>query len=214
MATKTVLALAAELPYEFFFLHTINYVALGVNILFHPLLLLVMTRSIAPLGAQNTQRILGGVHEALYDQNRQLIRVKTKKPTGSLAACFAVGYGVFVLMTFGLILWGLHQLQFNLVSMALFLFFLTLVSYVGLRIRYAAQVWKVRLSEEESGISLLWGVMTLPIVRVGRWMSRTFSSINIFVFIMDFMIETPFKLLLSVFDSFLSFLKEKKEETY
>ena len=36
---------------------------------------------------------------------------------------------------------------------------------------------------------------------------------NILVFIMDFVIETPFKVVLSVFDSFISFLKEKREET-
>lgn len=32
--------------------------------------------------------------------------------------------------------------------------------------------------------------------------------------LMDFIIETPFKVLLNVFDSFLSFLKDKKEEMY
>lgn len=214
MCTKILLALGGELPYELFILHAVNYPALGINVVFHPLLLLVMTWSIKPLGAENTELILDGMREILYGEDRPPIRLKTKKPKGALRVFFGACYGVLMLITFGLIGWALYRLDFNPVSAALFLFFLTLVSYLGLRVRYTAQMWRVRRSEDESSPSLFWSALTLPIVHVGRWMSKTFSSINVFVFIMDFVIETPFQLLLSFFDAFLSFLKEKKEETY
>ena len=95
--------------------------------------------------------------------------------------------------------------------MLLFLMFLALVSYFGLRIRHNAQAWKVE-TEQQGLASLLWNLFTLPIVRAGRALSTKFSSINIFVFTMDYLIETPFKMLLKGSDAFLSFLREKKEE--
>ena len=95
----------------------------------------------------------------------------------------------------------------------MFLFFLTLVSYFGIRIRRNSGEWKVH-SEEEGAMAILWNSFTLPIVRAGRWLSETFSSINVFLFIMDFLVEAPFKLILQTLDSFLSFLKEKREELY
>lgn len=214
MCTKILLAAGGELPYEIFILHAVNYPALAINIIFHPLLLLAMTWSIAPLGAENTRLVLAGMREILYGENKQLIRLNSKKSKGALHLFFGACYAVLVCAIFGLIAWGLYRLHFNPVSAALFLFFLTVVSYLGFRVRYTAQQWRVRISEDEGGLSLFVSALTLPIVRVGRWMSKTFSSINLLVFIMDFIIETPFKLLLKFFDGFLSFLKEKKEETY
>ena len=107
----------------------------------------------------------------------------------------------------------LDALHFNIVSVALFVFFLTLVSYFGFRIRYNARKWKVN-TDDEGVISLLWGFFTLPIVRTGRWLSQRFSSINIFVFFMDFILETPFKMILGTFDAFISYLREKREDLY
>lgn len=214
VCTKILLALGGELPYELFVLHAANYTALGINVAFHPLLLFLMTATITSLGDQNTRLIFDMTREVLFEEKRQLIRIKTKKPAGALRVCFALLYGALVCATFGGIVWGLYALHFSIISTALFLFFLTLVSYLGLRVRYTAQKWRVWRNEDEGGLSLLWGALTLPIIRVGQWMSKTFSSVNILVFIMDFILETPFKLLLGVFDAFLSFLKEKKEETY
>lgn len=221
MCTKILLAVGGELPYEFFILHAVNYPALAINIVFHPMLLLIMTWSIAPLGAENTRLILEGMREILYGENlpadrhgQQPIRLSVKKSKGALHLFFGVCYAVLVCAVFGLIAWGLYRLHFNPISAALFLFFLTVVSYLGFRVRYTAQQWRVRISEDEGGLALFASALTLPIVRVGRWMSKTFSSINLLIFVMDFIIETPFKLLLKFFDGFLSFLKEKKEETY
>lgn len=67
---------------------------------------------------------------------------------------------------------------------------------------------------DEGIAAALWGLITLPIVRAGRWMSGRFASINVFIFLMDFVIEAPFKMVLRGMDAFLGFLREKREETY
>ena len=53
---------------------------------------------------------------------------------------------------------------------------------------------------------------SLPILRVGQWLSTSISRINIFIFIFDFIIEAPFKLFLNVLEEWFAFMKEKKEE--
>ncbi len=68
--------------------------------------------------------------------------------------------------------------------------------------------------EDTRTLALAFNLFALPIVRAGRWLSRTFSSINLFVFVLDFIIETPFKLLLHFSDTFVSFLREKQEDVY
>jgi len=122
-------------------------------------------------------------------------------------------YFVLFLIVFGAIVGALRGWNWSIVSIFLFLAFLTLVSYFALRIRHTANKWKVAV-EDDRTIALAFNLFTLPIVRAGRWLSRKFSSINLFAFVLDFIIETPFKLLLHISDAFVSFLKEKQEDTY
>ena len=77
-------------------------------------------------------------------------------------------------------------------------------------IRYQARRWKVIKSE--GAISVVGNMLAVPIVRTGRYLSQTFSSINVFVLILDFIIETPFKRLLNFSNQFLLYLREKSDE--
>lgn len=211
--TKTLLAIGIEAPYDLWVYGSLAYTPLAVNILFHPLLLFLITRGIAPLGQQNTERIIAGVHSILAGESQKPIYIRLKKTRGSLYVVFALCYAALFAISFGVIVWVLRIIDFHWIGIGLFLFFLALVSYVGLRIRHNAQTWRVDTADE-GGLGLLWGIATLPIIQTGRWLSATFSSVNVLVFVMDFIIEAPFKVLLSGFDLFVSFLKKKKEETY
>ncbi|MEO8638266.1 MAG: hypothetical protein ABI430_05210, partial [Candidatus Taylorbacteria bacterium] len=91
-----------------------------------------------------------------------------------------------------------------------FIFFLTLVSYFAFRIRHSSKRWHVK--SKEGLFTMIGSVLALPIVNAGRWLSQKFSSINVLVLILDFIIETPFKFLLNFSNQFILFLKEKTEE--
>jgi len=211
LLTKTVIGLGVEFPYDLFVFEHIYYQALLTNILFHPILLFVMTSFIKPLSKDNTKNAIIGIKSVVYDEQSRNLYIKIKQDRSLLYYVFIVLYTVIFALSFGAVYYVLQSLNFNIVSIGLFIFFLTLVSYFGLRIRYNAKVWKVEVGEERILI-LLWNFFTLPIVDAGRWLSQKFSTVNIFVFIMDFLIETPFKLVLEVSDAFVSFLKDKKDQ--
>ncbi len=213
LLTKVILAFVFELPYEKFILGEINYFALGTNIVFHPLLLYVMVKSIAPVSARNTEYIIYGVEDITSGAKLNPIYIKPPVNNSFLETIFDGFYLVLFALSFGAILAILNALHFNVVSILLFLFFLALVSYFGFRVRYNAKKWRLA-TEDNDFFSLLWNFFTLPIVRTGRWLSRKFTTVNVFVFIMDFIIEMPFKFILGTFNSFISFLKDKREDPY
>ncbi|MEK9182374.1 MAG: hypothetical protein AAB781_02155 [Patescibacteria group bacterium] len=211
--TKTILAFILELPYDLAVLGKVYYPALIMNVAFHPLLLLFITYTIKPLGEKNTDLIVSGLNTVIYESEMPSIQIRGGKNKNFLYFIFLILYGFIFLVSFGAILFILGKLNFNLMSVFLFVFFLTLVMYFGLRIRHISKNWTVS-SDKEKTLHFLGNILVMPIVEVGRWLSQKFEGINILVFIMDFIIETPFKVMLSVFDSFISFLKEKKEEMY
>jgi hypothetical protein len=90
---------------------------------------------------------------------------------------------------------------------------LTAVSFFAIRIRNTAKELRV-VKKKEGIISFFINFFALPIVAVGRWMSTKFKKINLFAFVMDFIIEAPFKLFVSAFEDWLGFIREKKEEVY
>jgi len=211
LLTKIILGVALEWPYERFLLGSENYVALGTNAIFHPLLLWAMVTFVGK-ERRGVERVIDGVLAVVRDKDMKPIFIKppANPTTLFLVMCF---YAFLFALSFGAILWGLIALHFNLMSIVLFFVFLTLVSYFGLRIRGSARRWEP-VRERPGTLGLIWNLFTFPIVNTGRWFSVRFSSINIFVFFLDFLVEVPFKAFLGIFDASLSFIKEHRVDTY
>jgi len=107
--------------------------------------------------------------------------------------------------------WALASLGFHGLSIALFLFFLSLVTFFGIRIRSSAR--DVVASDARSGIvGTTFDMLMLPIVRAGAWLSNRVAKINVFIYFFDFIIEAPLKVAIEFIESWLAFIREKKEE--
>jgi len=211
LLTKILLGVVLEWPYEQFILQESNYVALGTNALFHPILLFLMVTFVSK-ESKGIQRVIDGVLAVVHgkDMKQMFIKPPSSRTTFFFVLCF---YLFLFAASFGAILWGLIALHFNAVSIILFFVFLTLVSYLGLRIRGSAKRWEPA-SEKKGTLGLIWNLFVFPIVSTGRWFSARFSSINVFVFLLDFLVEVPFKAFLGIFDASLSFIKEHRVDTY
>jgi len=212
--TKTLMAFVFELPYEALFLDKIRLMPLAINVLFHPLLMFFIATSIKVPAVKNTQRITQGIYEIVYNPpEKEFIakREEVLKRSPILNFIFTTLYFATFVVTFGSIIWLLNKLEFSLVSGVLFIFFLSVISFFGLHLRNNAKELVV-LSKRQGVIMLLLEFFTLPVLRAGRWIARKTSKVNIFMYIMDFIIEAPFKVLLETIEDWLAFQRQKKEE--
>ena len=211
--TKTILAFLLELPYDQFVVGEVNWRALIINIVFHPLLMTAIAMSIKVPGAKNTQLIIDEVKKIVYGSERKLVYKPRKiMRRGSFSYwLFNSLYAIMFTVSFGLIIIGLHRIGFNFFSGALFIFFLTLISFFGFRLRSVANQYLV-IPRKENLFNFLLDFFFLPIIRVGKFFSQNFSKVNIFIYILDFAIETPFKMLVELLEKAFSFIGEKREE--
>jgi len=211
-ATKMILAFILEMPYDLLFAKEVSYFPLFVNVIFHPILLFLITRNIYVGNSYNTSLIIDGVDHLIHKEHTP-IRFKIKSEKGLMFYITSLIYSATFLFSFTFIILILKSMNFNLLGMLFFVLFVSLVSFFGIRIRLMAKMWVV--STKETGmLSFLGNLLTLPVISFGRWLTRKFSSINVFVFIMDFIIETPFKAIIKTTDAFVSLVREKKEEIY
>ncbi|KKU82051.1 MAG: hypothetical protein UY09_C0024G0014 [Parcubacteria group bacterium GW2011_GWA2_47_8] len=212
LITKVSLVFLVELPLErLFFAHGINWANAGINVLFPPFLMTLFGVRLRMPEAQNTARMIKLVHGIVYTDEPVNLRVKVRGGASAFHnVLMAVYYIIFIAVFMGII-WGLARLNFNIVSGALFVFFLTLVSFFGAKIRLAAREYLV-LEERRGFLGFLFDAITLPIIQAGRWLSGQFANINIFIFLLDFVIEAPLKTVLEVLENWMKFVREKREE--
>ncbi|MDO8594111.1 MAG: hypothetical protein Q7R93_01165 [bacterium] len=212
LLTKIILGMALEWPYEHFIIGVENYVALGTNALFHPILLYLMVTFIQG-DKKSIERVVEGVSDLV--RGKEVKQIFIRPPVNPVTFFFVVCFYVFLFAaTFGAILSGLITLlHFNVVSIILFFVFLTLVSYFGLRIRGTARRWEPAI-EKPGTLGLVWNLFAFPIVQTGRWVSVRFAAVNVFVLFLDFLVEVPFKAFLGILDASLAFIKEHRVETY
>ncbi len=212
--TKILIALALEVPYDYYVFGSLQLMPLWVNVVFHPILMLFVAIFISLPNEKNTAIIQKGVERIVRGRELDAIRFKKAKRRSALSLFGVLFYGLYGLLfvfSFGALVAVLRYFEFSFLGGLLFLLFLSLVSFFGLRIRQNAKRFVV-LTRTGNFLTFLFDALTLPIVRAGRWISVNFSRVNIFIFIFDFIIEAPFKMLVEVLEELFSFIREKKDE--
>jgi len=211
--TKMAFAFALEVPYELYFSAKVNYLPIVINLLFPPSLMLFMALTVESPKSENTQKIVNEILSMSYNtEGPESIRINLGKRESKLMTYFFwFFYLLAFVVTFGLTVYLLRILHFSIVSLFVFFFFLSTVSFFAFRIRSAFK--ELVVGEEGSNlVSIIFDFFMLPFIRLGRSISSGLSEINIFVFIFDIIVEAPFKMVLETIEAISSFLREKKEE--
>lgn len=213
--TKMLLAFLLEMPFDYFLEARFNRFTLAINVLFPPFLMFLIGLLIQFPKDKNTQQVVTELKTVVYQTENtpapryHIRRVAARR--GIAGLLFNLFYLITYGITFGAVIAGLRWLHFNVFSGAMFIFFLCVVSFFGIRIRLMARELII-VDRKESFLNLLLDFLSLPIVRMGHWLSVKLSKINVFVFVLDFIIEAPLKIVLEVIEDWFSFVREKKEE--
>ncbi len=212
--TKMIVALILEIPVASLLGEQTSALSLFINIAFPPFLLFLVIFFTRLPGDANTAKIVEGINEIMVappEKGRKFKLRESIARSGRLQAVFTAVYGITFILSFGFVIYVLRAINFSLVSTVLFLFFLTLVSFFSIRIRKGTGELFV-VEPTENIITLLGEFFYTPILVVGKFLSENFSRINVFIFILDFIIEAPFKVLVEVADEWSKYVKERREE--
>lgn len=212
--TKSLFAVLLEVPATRWFGDELNFWALGVNIGFPALLLFIIILFTKLPSDNNTNRIIEGINEVVFVEKERKEPIRLREPAkrgNSMNVIFGLVYGGAFLFSFGVIIYALEKIGFHWISITIFLFFLALVSFFAIRIRRGVHELVV-VEPKENIFTFLSDFFYIPIVAVGKWLSEKFSRVNVFVFILDFIIEAPFKIFVEIAEEWTKYVRERKEE--
>ncbi len=212
--TKSFFAVFLEVPATKWFGEEINPLSLAINISFPAFLLFLVVLFTRLPSEDNTNKIVTGIGEIAFLDLERKEPYRLSKPVQRsklMNTIFGVMYTITFFLSFGFVIWGLNKINFSFVSIVIFLFFLAFVSFFGIRIRKSAHELIV-VEPKENILSFFVDFFYVPIVAVGKWLSEKFSHINVFVFILDFIIEAPFKIFVEIAEDWTKYVRERKEE--
>ena len=212
--TKSVFAFLLELPATKLLGEDINAFSLFINVSFPAVLLFIIVLFTKLPSEDNSAKIVEGIEEIVFEERRRQDPFRLRQPVkrgAILNTVFGLLYTITFFLSFGVVVWGLSRLHFSLVSIIIFLFFLAFVSFFSIRIRKNARELII-VPPKENILSFISDFFYIPIVSAGKWLSEKFSRINVFVFILDFIIEAPFKIFVEIAEEWTKYVKERKDE--
>ncbi len=213
--SKVFFAFTIEATYDNLVHQEIFWGPLIVNIVGPIIIMIIVSLLIKIPGEKNTSEILRRIRILITDKDpsigKQLtIKSDDDKKTSALYTFFTLLSLTGFIAIIGLIVMLLMRFHFTLASQGIFLFFLSVVSFLAYRINQTAQIYTV--VERQNFLTPIIDLFFMPIARLGRHLTEGISQINIFLFVLDFLIETPYKGLLSFFEQWFFFLHSKRDE--
>ena len=210
--TKISLAFILEIPIDRFFSVEIRYLSLVVNISFPPLLMLIAGTFIRTPASKNKRIVSESVDSLIFegkisDKSYPLVQ----KTEGSLTSIFNFLYGVFSILILAGTVRLLVYLHFSIISIVLFFFFVSAVSFFSFRIRNIALELVMKPGRDDN-LTFILEFLFIPFVRIGKFISDKFADTNPFILALDFLIEAPLKIIMKILDSWFKFLRTKREE--
>ncbi len=211
--TKSVFAIAIELPAINWLHEPLNLFALGINISFPAVLLFFIVLLTRTPKENNTNKIVNGIKEIAFVGSEKKQPVTLRKPAGRkgfISGIFSLIYFASFLLSIYLIIKLLILINFNWVSITIFLFFLAFVSFFSIIVTKGVKDLLI-VERRENLFTLIIDLFYMPIILVGKWLSSNVSKINVFIFIFDFILEAPFKILVEVAEDWTKYVRERRE---
>jgi hypothetical protein len=212
--TKSVFVLLIEIPAIKWFNEELSLLTLGINIAFPAVLLFFIVLTTRKPKDDNTNKIILGISEIISPEEKgkdKIILLKNpRKRNIVISLIFNLVYISAFLLTIYAIIRLLSFIGFTWVSMVIFLFFLAFVSFFSVITTKGIKELLI-VEKKESLLSFLVDLFYMPIILVGRWLSGNMSKVNIFVFVFDFIIEAPFKIIVDIFEDWTKYVKERGE---
>lgn len=213
--TKMILVLIIELPLSKIVFNDVAIIPLAVNTLFPPFLMGLIVSFINPPTEDNTKRIYARIVDIINKDPS----FETAKITFSLSDTIRrptlfIIFSLLYITLFSLIFAGIYVLleavHFNIISKAIFIFFISVVAFFGYRIR---QTPKEYILESKTNLIIsLFTFLFLPIIYVGKVLSSQIARINLYIVFFDTLIEAPFKFFIDIFEEWSRFVKARKDE--
>jgi len=213
--TNILSLLAIEIPFTKYVTGNFNFLAIGIDIFVPTLLMFFLVITVKPPKKGNLEQVIMETMRIVYSKKAEdIYEIKFYRKRGFIFdTIINILYFLFFCLFLGLIIWGLYQVNFPILSYLIFIIFLSLIAFAGAKIRQRAKELYII---EEKGIFFLFvfDPLALPIIHLGIWLTTRWKRYNVVAAFFSALIDMPFLIFVEFIEQWRYFLKEKKEKIH
>ncbi len=213
--TKIAVALAIEIPVDRYITREFNPLALTINILIPPLLMLFLVATVRLPRKENLDLVVLEIMKIVYKREKKdIYEVKPSlRKNFILNTIVNFFYTLSFIISFGIIIWVLGKLNFPVLSSIIFIVFISLISFAGTRIRQRSKELQIT-PEKENFLNVIIDFFAIPIIELGKWLISRWQKYNVIAALFNALIDMPFLVFVEFLEQWRYFLKEKKEKIH
>ncbi len=192
-----------------------TFLGIAVNVLGPTFLMYFLIATIKLPKKENIDITVMETMKIVYqNKNEDIYEMKIYPPRGAITKALVT---LFYLTGFGLVCWLISWLLFKIhlpvTTHFVFIIFISLISFAGMKIR--RRVKELEMIEEKEGVFyFLVDLFAIPIAQLGKWLTSRWKKINVISNFFNYLIDYPFQIFTEFLEQWRYFLKEKKDEIY
>lgn len=208
--TKFIIGIAAEVPYDLAVHGEVVWIALCVNLLLPPLYMVLLRATLMMPDQRNTKALTREMTRILYSPIPKRPFITGNRRHFSKAYNFL--YFLVVVGVFSGVAWLLIKFaRFEWIHLIIFFVFISTASFLGFRL--SRRIREIEVGEEaQTTATVIRDFLYMPFVAVGRYISETYSKVNIVSRLLDMFVELPMKTIIAFFRRWGNFMSAKRDE--
>lgn len=209
--SKIAVALAIEIPLQNYVLHDFSMLNTVANIIFAPLLMLVIVAFIRMPSRKNETLVADEIGRmASEDKPREYVLVFPKKRSAVTEAAVRLFYVAMFFVSLYIISKLLLALDFNAADIVIFVLFASLVGAAGVKVHNRSR--EISLEQRKPRVlSFVLDVFAIPFITIGTWIISGLSRFNVFVIAVDLLVDMPFHIFVEFVENVSDFIRGRKE---
>jgi hypothetical protein len=175
--------------------------------------LLIITIKLPP--KENIDVTIMEVVKIIYEgKKKDIYEIKVYSKKGFIMrTIITIFYIICFTLFWGIISWGLIKIKFPPTSIIIFILFISLISFAGIKIRQRIKEIEI-IERKESFFYFFIDLFAVPVTHFGKWLSNRWKKINIISKFFTMLIDMPFQVFVKFLEQWRYFLKERKEEIH
>lgn len=205
--TKVILVKIPGLDFNFSGLELIGVLFAG------PATMVAVGLSITAPPKKNTTKIIKVFNRMFFEDRIRKVKHEVKQVSFPLIKNLI--FTIIYLATFGVVIFGIYILLnfigFRAMTTSIILLFFSMIAYFGFCLRAIVREYVV-LDYEENFVGFMFDFISLPILTIGKFLAWSANRMNISRWILDYIIEIPYKTFINFSEHWTLFVREKKED--
>jgi hypothetical protein len=203
-----------EVPLASIFGEGFNLLTTIMDYMIPTILMFILVSIIKPPGEKNKAKVMKAIEQVVYaNDSMQYIEIQAnKKRHPIIMGIISIIYISLIFIMFGLVGSLFYIAHLPITSVFFDTFTMALTVFAAVVIRNKSK--ELTIDQKTHFLEFLLDMISVPIAKIGSFFAAKWKEYNVIAIFFNFVIETPFAIIIDFIESWSQFIKDRRSELH